>query len=40
MIANIGFMQRRLTDLVNNKIQSFPWLNWKNEFKQQEVCNY
>jgi L-ribulose-5-phosphate 3-epimerase len=33
MIANIGFMQGRLTDLVNNKIQSFPWVNWKNEFK-------
>ena len=33
MNSNIGFMQGRLTNLVNNKIQSFPWMNWKNEFK-------
>ena len=33
MTANIGFMQGRLSNLVNNKIQSFPWMNWENEFK-------
>lgn len=29
---NIGFMQGRLSDLANNKIQSFPWTNWQQEF--------
>ena len=29
----IGFMQGRLTDLYNNKIQSFPWNNWEKEFE-------
>lgn len=28
----IGFMQGRLSDMINNKIQSFPWLSWENEF--------
>ena len=30
---NIGFMQGRLSNLIDNKIQSFPWNNWENEFK-------
>ena len=25
-------MQGRLTNLVDNMIQSFPWENWENEF--------
>ncbi len=29
---NIGFMQGRLCDQVNGKIQSFPWRDWQNEF--------
>ena len=29
----IGFMQGRLSDLVENKIQAFPWGSWKDEFK-------
>jgi L-ribulose-5-phosphate 3-epimerase len=28
----IGFMQGRLSPLVNDRIQAFPWENWKNEF--------
>lgn len=28
----IGFMQGRLSDLVDNKIQSFPWEKWEKEF--------
>jgi len=33
MNYNIGFMQGRLSLMEGKKIQSFPWLNWKNEFK-------
>lgn len=40
MNGNIGFMQGRLTDLENNKIQSFPWINWKNEFKIANKINF
>ena len=29
----LGFMQGRLSPLQFNKIQAFPWENWKNEFK-------
>ena len=29
---NIGFMQGRLSPIVDGKIQCFPWNNWKNEF--------
>ena len=28
----IGFMQGRLSDLVDNMTQSFPWNNWEKEF--------
>ena len=28
----IGFMQGRLSPLINGKIQSFPWKFWKDEF--------
>lgn len=28
----IGFMQGRLSPLVNGKIQEFPWENWRQEF--------
>ena len=28
----IGFMQGRLSPLVNGKIQAFPWNHWKDEF--------
>lgn len=29
----IGFMQGRLTESKNGKIQFFPWNNWENEFQ-------
>ena len=29
----IGFMQGRLTESKNDKIQFFPWNNWENEFQ-------
>ncbi|MEQ9728061.1 TIM barrel protein [Pseudomonas sp. WHRI 8822A] len=29
---DIGFMQGRLCDRVDGKIQAFPWLNWEKEF--------
>ncbi len=29
---NIGFMQGRLSNLVDGRIQSFPWLEWESEF--------
>jgi L-ribulose-5-phosphate 3-epimerase len=32
-IADIGFMQGRLSPLVNNRIQAFPWDTW-----QREIC--
>lgn len=30
---SIGFMQGRLSPLVNSKIQAFPWNHWQQEFK-------
>ena len=36
---NLGFMQGRLSDLVNGKIQAFPWNNWENEFKSAKDIN-
>ncbi len=32
--SNIGFMQGRLSKIRNNRIQSFPWGVWKNEFSR------
>lgn len=29
---NIGFMQGRLSEIINGKIQCFPWKYWKEEF--------
>ena len=29
----IGFMQGRLSPIYRNRIQSFPWNNWKKEFQ-------
>ena len=33
-INKIGFMQGRLSEIVDGKIQSFPWENWELEFKE------
>ena len=30
---NIGFMQGRLSPIIKNRIQIFPYKNWKKEFK-------
>ena len=32
-MAKIGFMQGRLSPLVEGKIQAFPWLHWQSEFE-------
>jgi len=34
----IGAMQGRLSELVDGKIQAFPWKNWKDEFKIAANC--
>src|SRR5215213_6217684 len=31
-MARIGFMQGRLSPLVDGKIQAFPWAHWEQEF--------
>ena len=31
-VSKIGFMQGRLSPIVDNKIQAFPWANWEEEF--------
>ena len=38
--SRVGFMQGRLSPLRNGRIQSFPWGNWENEFKQAEVLGF
>ena len=32
MIAKVGVMQGRLSPIINNRIQQFPWDSWQNEF--------
>lgn len=34
MNANIGFMQGRLSPIVDGKIQSFPWNTWRQEISE------
>tara|TARA_B110000027_G_C16108755_1_gene296613 strand:+ start:1301 stop:2152 length:852 start_codon:yes stop_codon:yes gene_type:complete len=36
MTSKIGFMQGRLSPLVNGMIQSFPWQFWQSEFSLAE----
>ena len=38
-IQKIGFMQGRLSPLVNGRIQTFPWENWKDEFPLAQQIN-
>ena len=33
MTNRIGFMQGRLSPIINGKIQEFPWNNWREEFE-------
>jgi len=35
-----GFMQGRLSPMQGKKIQSFPWKDWKNEFKIGKKLNF
>ena len=37
MNNRIGFMQGRLSPIINGKIQSFPWDNWENEIFQASM---
>ena len=37
MNNRIGFMQGRLSPIINGKIQSFPWDNWENEIIQASM---
>jgi L-ribulose-5-phosphate 3-epimerase len=32
MSSNVGFMQGRLSPILNDRIQEFPWNNWREEF--------
>lgn len=34
--GSIGFMQGRLSPMVNGRIQSFPWAHWQDEFLAAE----
>lgn len=36
MKHRIGFMQGRLSPLVDGRIQAFPWIHWKDEFPMAE----
>jgi len=31
---NVGFMQGRLSEVIDGKIQAFPWRLWQEEFRQ------
>ena len=36
-MQNIGFMQGRLSDMVDGKIQAFPEKNWAEEYKEAQM---
>ena len=40
MEISIGFMQGRLSPLVNGKIQAFPWDYWRDEFSLANKYNF
>ena len=40
MLQQIGFMQGRLSPIVDNKIQAFPWEYWKEEFQIANNCGF
>ena len=37
---NLGFMQGRLSPIINNKIQAFPVINWENEIKEASSIGF
>ena len=40
MNNKIGFIQGRLSPMVNNKIQAFPWGDWQEEFSLARENNF
>ena len=40
MNENIGFMQGRLSDTYQGRIQSFPWSTWDKEFAEGGIHNF
>jgi hexulose-6-phosphate isomerase len=40
MKSSLGFIQGRLSPIVDGKIQAFPWNNWKSEFKTAFLNNF
>ena len=36
----IGFVQGRLSPMVNNRIQQFPWDSWQNEFVSASTLDF
>ena len=38
-MKKIGFMQGRLSKMVNNQIQAFPYEDWVKEFKLARELN-
>jgi hexulose-6-phosphate isomerase len=40
MSLKIGFMQGRLCDRVDGKIQAFPWKDWVSEFHIAQTLNF
>ena len=39
-INKLGFMQGRFSKIENNKIQSFPWKNWRKDFRYLQKGKY
>lgn len=39
-MLNLGFMQGRLSPMINNKIQCFPWPYWEAEFEQAQSLGF
>jgi hexulose-6-phosphate isomerase len=40
MSTNIGFMQGRLSPIINGRIQSFPWNTWEQEIIQAKSIGF
>jgi L-ribulose-5-phosphate 3-epimerase len=38
--GQIGFMQGRMSPIVDGKIQSFPWSNWRSEFVSAQSTGF
>jgi hexulose-6-phosphate isomerase len=40
MASKVGFMQGRLSPVINGKIQEFPWENWRREFEDASCLGF